>query len=729
MRTNWMKRSVALILLVCGFAMAFAIVRTEARPRSAAAQQMAVDPDVITGVVTSANGPEAGVWVVAETTFGTKFRKIVVTNDKGQYLLPQMPGGTYQVWVRGYGLVDSPPVDAKPGTTLNLTAVVAPDARAAAQVYPADYWISLLTIPPKSAFPLTIPPPPPLPDEQRGPQKLTHGYVAVPMPTAPTVIKTQADWLFAFKGCWTCHQVGLKSTREIPASLGSYKTSEDAWRRFLSSSQVGRGMVQQVYRLGTLKTYADWGDRIAAGEVPPAPPRPQGVERNIVLTVWDWSVRASFLHALISTDKRNPTVNPYGPVFGAEWSGGALAVVDPAENTKALIPIPLPNESERSKQIMFSPQTQLAPSMFFGDELVWQDPINPGPITMDEKARVWFNVENQLHNADFCKQGSKNPFAINSPREDYGKGVDVYDSKTGKFGFVRLCFKATRIAFSNDKDDTLYFTVQGDPGGIGWLNVRQWDQTHDDEKSQGWCPADSRVDHPGAYGIAINPIDGSVWYSNIQTMPGRMVRMTKGSNPPSSCTTEVYEVPYDPKGNGIGGSHSRGIDIDTKGVVWTPLTGEGNLASFDRSKCKPIPTGNDLYSGKGCREGWTLYPIPGPTFKSDPTVKADYNYYMFIDKYNALGLGNDAVVVDGANSDSLVVFQQDTKTWVRMTVPYPMGFFSRFLDARVDDPKGGWKGRGAYAANEMRGSQLTEGGGKMPSQLAHFQIRPDPLAK
>ena len=165
MRTIWMKRFVVLVLLFCGLAMAFAIVRTEARPRSAAAApQSAVDPDVITGVVTSANGPEAGVWVIAETTFGTKFRKIVVTNDKGQYLLPQMPGGTYEVWVRGYGLVDSPPVEGKPGTTLNLTAVVAPDARAAAQVYPADYWISLLTIPPKSAFPLTIPPPPPLPE-------------------------------------------------------------------------------------------------------------------------------------------------------------------------------------------------------------------------------------------------------------------------------------------------------------------------------------------------------------------------------------------------------------------------------------------------------------------------------------------------------------------------------------------------------------------------------------
>jgi hypothetical protein len=102
---------------------------------------------------------------------------------------------------------------------------------------------------------------------------------------------------------------------------------------------------------------------------------------------------------------------------------------------------------------------------------------------------------------------------------------------------------------------------------------------------------------------------------------------------------------------------------------------------------------------------------------------------MFIDRQGSLGLGNNAVVVDGVNSDSLVVFQQDTKQFVRMTVPYPMGFFSRFLDGRIDSTKTGWKGRGIYAANETRGSQLTEGGKNMPSQLTHFQIRPDPLAK
>ena len=141
---------------------AVAIVRTDAYPRPRGAAQTrsaAVDADVISGVVTSSNGPEAGVWVIAETNeLPTQFRKIVVTDDQGRYVLPQLPKKNYKVWVRGYGLVDSQPVQAMPGTALNLQAVVAPDARAAAQYYPADYWYSLMQLPPKSAFPMTIGP-------------------------------------------------------------------------------------------------------------------------------------------------------------------------------------------------------------------------------------------------------------------------------------------------------------------------------------------------------------------------------------------------------------------------------------------------------------------------------------------------------------------------------------------------------------------------------------------
>jgi len=95
---------------------------------------VAIDADDIGGLVSSANGPEAGVWVIAETKdLPTKFVKIVVTDDRGRYLLPDLPRASYNVWVRGYGLVDSPKVQATPGKAMNLTAVVAPNPRAAAE--------------------------------------------------------------------------------------------------------------------------------------------------------------------------------------------------------------------------------------------------------------------------------------------------------------------------------------------------------------------------------------------------------------------------------------------------------------------------------------------------------------------------------------------------------------------------------------------------------------------
>ena len=129
-------------------------------PSQVGAQQIRIGPTDIGGVVTGVKGPEAGVWVIAETTgLGTgRYAKIVVTDDQGRYLLPALPSGAqYNVWVRGFGLVDSPRVHAKPGTTLNLTATVAPTERAAARYYSGSYWWSMLTIPDKGMFPGTGP--------------------------------------------------------------------------------------------------------------------------------------------------------------------------------------------------------------------------------------------------------------------------------------------------------------------------------------------------------------------------------------------------------------------------------------------------------------------------------------------------------------------------------------------------------------------------------------------
>ncbi|MGH7194103.1 MAG: carboxypeptidase-like regulatory domain-containing protein [Candidatus Saccharimonadales bacterium] len=140
-------------------------------------------PD-IGGVVSSPQGREAGVWVIAETTeLPTKFRRIVVTDEEGRYLVPDLPQADYQVWVRGYGLVDSPKMRAKPGLRLDFAAALAPSAADAAHYYPAIHWYSLLTIPDK---------------------KESGGENSIPANV------TQQGWLTVIKNrsCIGCHQLG-----------------------------------------------------------------------------------------------------------------------------------------------------------------------------------------------------------------------------------------------------------------------------------------------------------------------------------------------------------------------------------------------------------------------------------------------------------------------------------------------------------------------------------------
>src|SRR5688572_22830711 len=201
----------------------------------------AIDGDDIAGVVTGARGPEAGVWVIAETSeLPTKFARTVVTDDKGRYLVPDLPAASYDIWVRGYGLVDSRKQRAKPGTTLNLQATPAPNPRAAAEYYPAGYWFSLIKVPAESEFPGTGP----------------EGNGINP------VFKNQADYVRLLKNnsCLGCHQMGSKGTRELHPALGTFKNSVQAWEQRLKAGQAGGAMFGQVQQAGarTLQIFADW---------------------------------------------------------------------------------------------------------------------------------------------------------------------------------------------------------------------------------------------------------------------------------------------------------------------------------------------------------------------------------------------------------------------------------------------------------------------------------------
>ncbi len=229
----------------------------QGQTRPVAAQAPAVDGDDIGGVVSGPGGPEGGVWVIAETTdLPTKFRKIVVTDDQGRYLVPDLPKASYSVWVRGYGLVDSPHVQAAPGRQLPLTAVRAPNARAAAQFYPSDSWLALIQIPPKNEFPMTVtvPPgavggfggPPPAASARQGAPNNVEGRGGAGAPQQ-IVIQNQADWISTVKGCMNCHQVGDKSTRELGSHLNGLAPL-DAWERRLQFGQINS--LGGVLRLG-----------------------------------------------------------------------------------------------------------------------------------------------------------------------------------------------------------------------------------------------------------------------------------------------------------------------------------------------------------------------------------------------------------------------------------------------------------------------------------------------
>jgi hypothetical protein len=686
------------------------------------------------------------VWVIAETNdFQTKYRKIVVTDDNGRYLLPELPKANYKVWVRGYGLVDSSPVEAAPGKTLALTAVVAPDARAAAEIYPPNYWLSMLKIPPKDAFPLPI---------------SAAGGKTIP---------TQGHYIDLIKtGCQPCHQMGDKATREIPKSLGEFPSTGKAWERRIMSGQVGPLMLTRMNLMGYdrgIAMFADWTDRVNAGEVPPAPPRPVGPERNIVLTLWDVGGPKTFLHSLVSTNRFDPRVNRTGPVYNGDWSGGTLVAVDPLENTASTIPVPLPTGVDPKSMPTWSAQKVAAASPYWGDEVIWDDPINPKNAQMDRHGRLWVSVENRKPAPpDFCKASSGNVFAqtwlssMNTKTDFTGKtlpwesapgwGMTVYDPKSRKFESVTLCFGQSHAGFADDKDETLYFSLR--TGGLAWFKTQEWNKTHDDAKAQGWCapvidyngdgkagtftsldePADPKLDRLGVidgYGMSVNPVDNSVWYTAPAPMPGHIVRAVPGPNPPATCAAEVYDPPFNnPKFPGEMHYTPRGIDVDSNGLVWTALAGSGDLASFDRTKCKVLngPTA----TGQHCPEGWTIYPVPGPTFKGTD-ARADWHYVNWVDRYNTLGFGANVSVVLGTGSDSLLIFKPETKQWLTVRVPYPMGFYTRDMDGRIDDPKTGWKGRGYWTSTETRVIWHAEGGKGQVPQMVHFQLRPDPLAK
>ncbi len=760
----------ALLASTCFVAAAGAFVQANAA--AVAAPAVPVVADGIGGVVTGAKGPEAGVWVIAETKdLATRFIKIVVTDDQGRFLLPQMPKGNYEVWVRGYGLVDSKRVPATPGKNLNLTSVQAPDAKSAAEYYPANYWEAMIRVPAESEFPGTGP----------------KGNGISPS------MQTQQQWLNQLKnGCHQCHQIGDKTTRTLldntpegwaeritKARAAGDQAFSDHGQNFSNDMQ---NRMTAFGRPRSLGMFAEWTQRVAKGELPSeAPPRPSGAERNVVLTSWDWS-NNRYNHDNVSTDRHDPTVNANGPIWGVIGYWGFIEYLNPT--TLEL--------GEWGYKVTANKDVVVLPPEVLPDAR----PHNP---MLDRHGNLWLTDQGRAggpkpgsppppNKMPYCTDPG-NKFAKYFPLPGKTTNTAVhYNTKTKAIEGVPMCNGIHHLMFASDRK-TLFFSGGGSEGGVSvmsWLDIDVWNSTHDSQKSLGWCPMvvdtnsanpakvggfsevsitpdraqwnepartggnndpegggaerapapaaapfdpkkDTRV-NGGLYGIDADISDGSMWAVKTAPFPSGIVRFHPGTNPPETCKTEFYEPTKLPDGKYYEAFNGRGMSVDSKGVAWTAYA-SGRLGKLDRTKCKVL-SGPTAATGQHCPEGWTFYDTPGPKMAGVKNASADFHYLMWVDLHDTLGFGKDVPIVAGSNSDSLIAFDQKTEKFSVMRVPYPMDFHTRGMDGRIDDTKTGWKGKGVFATYASQPVWHQEGGEDASTgpQLVKFQMRPDPLA-
>ena len=656
------------------------------------AAQAGAAADFIEGRVTSGETkPEAGVWVIAETTaLPAPYRKIVVTNDDGRFVIPDLPQADYQVWVRGYGLADSAKTAATTGSVLTLHATPAASAQEAALIYPASYWLSLLDVPQHSG-----------------------------------------GWVNQFKlGCQLCHQVGSAITRSKDRAtfdLGFKKAT------YMNATAEGLG------RASLLDALSGWTARIAAGEVPPSPPRPRGIERNFVITQWGWGDVFTYAHDEIATDKRNPALYGNAPIYGVDLGNDRVLAVDPVKHaaTESRVPT-VDGYSTPWCNLMYQPLGASAPSPagfgslgcpvekgITGFEGQYPNPANPHNPMMDDRGRVWITTQIRREWAadlpEFCK---RSPVIANNYHH---RQLGYFEPKTGRYTLIDTCFGTHHLQF--DARGVLW--ISGDSYVIGWFDPAKYEPAKPEtlQAAQGWSElvvdsnGDGSKDTPLVgfnYGVIPNPIDHSVWTAQPGGDPGgaldyrgRLVRYD-----PARDAFETYTPPKP-------GSGPRGVDVDSHGIIWAALGGSGHLARFDRAKCRQT-----WGTGEQCPEGWTLYRSPGPLMRTEAGAEnekgADFHYYLFVDQFDTLGLGKDVVVMNGTGSDSLLAFDQNSETFTVIRIPYPLNSYTRGLDGRIDAANGGWKGRGLWFTNGLDPIVHSE---LQQSYVGHVQLRPDPLAR
>jgi hypothetical protein len=529
------------------------------------------------------------------------------------------------------------------------------------------------------------------------------------MSELPVKYKSQDEWLATLRnGCNHCHELGMAPTR-------IYTNAKDWDAMFLRA----KSMHQELDGLGRTqveKMLADWGTRIANGEVPPQPPRPTGIERNVVVSQWDWGFPESFVHDLISTDKRNPSLYGYGKVYGLDRTGGGrLLILDPMKNSVSWLQVEPKDKSHGYSLTKDYYHGQEEEQAYVGEDREWM--ASPHNSMMDENGRMWMTTQIRAGGKDFYPAwakdtivtGSKDPASIDLAYKSLaarGNNMELgyFDTKNSKFVSVDTAFNTHHLQLDWQG------RIWADGGGstAGMLDTKKLDFNNIEGTQVAAQKTYVRVDPEtgklipgGGYGEAVSPVDGTVWYSSsVAAGPNNKVYMVDPK------TDKITDYPLPASGPG---RFAHGIDFSTDGNVWVSL-GSGQLGRLDRKTNE-----------------WKFWDNPGVKFKGTgaETGTTDFPYYLWVDQFNVSGLGKDTVFVTGSASDAFFVFDPKKETFSTFHIPYPMPYYARGLDGRIDDAKAGWKGRGLWMTYSSYLPRFTE---NRSGTVNHMQIRPNPLA-
>ena len=687
------------------------------------ASDVAIDNDDIGGVVTGPNGPEAGVWVIAETRdLPVRYIKSVVTDDRGRFVVPDLPTANYQVWARGYGLVDSAKATAKPGQRLGITAVVAPNEAAAAHYYPAIYWYSMLKIPAADQF---------------------GGKSSIPARL------TQTNWISSMKntGCIGCHQLGQESTRTIPACARHVRVvGAEAWRRRVQSGQSGQQMLGQLTNLGDTSVRQlrrlDRSHRqgraavrqaaAAAGRraqhrrhaarldereaVPARPdrqrsPLPDRQRLRAALRI----ARVQLGHAADSRSGEERGDDVHGA--GARSQHAAQPRPGPRRGARRAAAVAVLGQRAHLGNARQQPQLDVRPRRAALAGGVGPRRRESGVLQGGLGSSVGQGVPD----------GARRPPPRGARSEDEEVHVRrhlLLDAPSAvrlrrqRHALDERRRSGRRLAQHEDvRPDRRRREVAGMDG------ARARHQRQRQARRLHRARSAARPDEGHAHQLAVLRRDAEPGRRFDLGIDARRPRRGR----PAGARARIRRRPRWPRSTACRCPASARAAPTSTARAWCGCRSAAATSAASIAASARRPLNGPKATGDHCPEGWSFHQYPGPGFKGIGENSAESSYYSWVDQHNTFGLGNDVPMSTGNLNDGLIAFANGRMVVLR--VPYPMGFYAKGFDGRIDDPKAGWKGRGLWAANGDRTPWLIEGGKGTKPLAAHFQLRPDPLAK